>query len=308
MSFADAVARFFSPAAGQARTRALNEAITPFIPPELRAHLGLADALNPVSAIRDAGSSARLVADPSLSPPERISALGDTTTNTVAALIPAFGGAFAARIGQAAPSSAVAETLTGFSHGSPPLARSAATETGAAMSRRGFLQGGAAALGATAIAAPPGSVRSVLSDLAAPAARSTRALDLGALVKSARTHQKDVDYLDILDDRFIDANGNFARDLALSDELTARQTEKTLSSLYDFLDRVESSTDALGRADFSSLPADDLQTLSYTLDGLIEGQQFSPEKLDAITRIAEGARRVLDERANRTGGGFGLRP
>jgi len=87
---------YFTPEAGQARRQWLEgqaDGLLTYVPPELRPWLGIANELNPVTSMERAGSSARRVADPSLSGWERMAAVGDTASNMAAVVAPMVAGA-----------------------------------------------------------------------------------------------------------------------------------------------------------------------------------------------------------------------
>ena len=75
-------------AGGQDRRAALENALTYYIPPELRGWLGLASELNPVVGMERAGGSARAVADPNVQGWDKVKAIGDTASDMANAAAP----------------------------------------------------------------------------------------------------------------------------------------------------------------------------------------------------------------------------
>jgi len=104
---------FFSKEAGQARTRALNEAVAPYIPPELRGLLNLGNELNPYTNIARAGQSAEAMTAPGISGWDRMGHAGNMASEMAAVLAPAL---LASRTGMPAYQ-AIEEGLLGLSSG-----------------------------------------------------------------------------------------------------------------------------------------------------------------------------------------------
>ena len=124
----DKITQFVSPEAGQARSRALNEAIGYYIPPEMRGLLGLvADASPSASYGRAAQASQEMVA-PGRTPMQRIGSAGEMLSSTAEIAAPM---AVAGRAGMPV-AQAVQEGLLGFSAGADDAARRfVADESGA---------------------------------------------------------------------------------------------------------------------------------------------------------------------------------
>jgi len=115
----DKITQFVSPEAGQARSRALNEAIGYYIPPEMRGLLGLvADATPSASYGRAAQASQEMVA-PGRTPMQRIGSAGEMLSSTAEIAAPM---AVAGRAGMPV-AQAVQEGLLGFSAGADDVGR-----------------------------------------------------------------------------------------------------------------------------------------------------------------------------------------
>lgn len=108
---ADGILDFFSREAGQRRRRDLEDAITYYVPPELRGLLGLAAEANPVVSMERAGQDAQEVFAPDLALMDRLAAGGRMASNMAAVAAPAV---VAGRAAMPA-AQAVEEALLGFS-------------------------------------------------------------------------------------------------------------------------------------------------------------------------------------------------
>jgi GNAT superfamily N-acetyltransferase len=102
---------FFSREAGQARRKALEDAISYYIPPELAGPLGLLNELNPVTSMERAGEASGRMMDPNLPGMARIGATGEMLSNVAGVVAPAM---VAGRAGVPA-SAALMEGLLGGS-------------------------------------------------------------------------------------------------------------------------------------------------------------------------------------------------
>jgi hypothetical protein len=112
---------FFSRDAGQARRARLNalaEEAVQYVPPELRAWLGIANELNPVVSMERAGQSANALLAPETSGWGRVEATGDMLSNMAGVVAPAV----AASRGAVPAAQAVEDALMGFSTSAPGLA------------------------------------------------------------------------------------------------------------------------------------------------------------------------------------------
>lgn len=107
----DGVLDFLSREAGQRRRRDLEDAITYYVPPELRGLLGLAAEANPVVSMERAGQDAQEVFAPDLALMDRLAAGGRMASNMAAVAAPAM---VAGRAAMPA-AQAVEEALLGFS-------------------------------------------------------------------------------------------------------------------------------------------------------------------------------------------------
>ena len=83
---------FFSRDAGQARRRELEDAITYFVPPEMRGILGLAAEANPVVSMERAGQDEQTVFAPDVALMDRLAAGGRMASNMAGVLAPAVAG------------------------------------------------------------------------------------------------------------------------------------------------------------------------------------------------------------------------
>lgn len=108
---ADGLLDFFSPAAGQRRRRGLEDAITYYIPPELRSLLGFVAEATPTRAAELSGQAAGRMVQPGLSGWERMAAAGDTLSNMAGVVAPMAAGR---AVGMPA-AQLVEEALTGVS-------------------------------------------------------------------------------------------------------------------------------------------------------------------------------------------------
>jgi hypothetical protein len=86
----NALERFL--AAGPDRRAALENSLEYYIPPELRAWLGLANELNPVTSMERAGQGAERIADPSVQGWDKVQAIGDTASNMAGVVAPVIAG------------------------------------------------------------------------------------------------------------------------------------------------------------------------------------------------------------------------
>jgi hypothetical protein len=86
----NALERFL--AAGPDRRAALENSLEYYIPPELRAWLGLANELNPVTSMERAGQGSVRIADPSVQGWDKVQAIGDTASNMAGVVAPVIAG------------------------------------------------------------------------------------------------------------------------------------------------------------------------------------------------------------------------
>lgn len=109
-AFADGGAPgFFSREAGQARRQALNDAVSRFIPPELRTMAGFAGSMTPVAGLERAGQATQRAFDPSAPTADRVGAGAEALAETLGVAAPL---ALAGRA--AVPATRIAqEVLTG---------------------------------------------------------------------------------------------------------------------------------------------------------------------------------------------------
>lgn len=108
---ADGLLDLFSREAGQRRRRDLEEAITYYIPPELRPLLGLATEMNPIVSGERAGQDAQTLFAPDVALMDRIAAGGRMASNMAGIVAPTV---VAGRAGMPA-AQALEESLLGFS-------------------------------------------------------------------------------------------------------------------------------------------------------------------------------------------------
>jgi len=121
----DGILDFFSPQAGQARRRRLDElaaGATYYIPPELRGLLGLVAEANPVRGMERAGVAAGEIVAPDATGLERVGAGGRMLSEMAGVLAPA---AVAGRVGMPA-AEAIQEGLLGVSAGARDVGRAVA--------------------------------------------------------------------------------------------------------------------------------------------------------------------------------------
>lgn len=122
---ADGILGFFSPEAGQARRRRLQEfgaGLEYYVPPELRQLVGLLGELNPVEGVGRAGQAAQGVVAPGADPLQRVEATGRMLSEMAGVAAPA---AVAGRVGMPA-AQAIQEGLLGFSAGAQDVGRAVA--------------------------------------------------------------------------------------------------------------------------------------------------------------------------------------
>ena len=111
---------FFSREAGQARRKALEDAISYYIPPELAGPLGLLNELNPVTSVERAGDASGRMLNPSLPFMDRVGATGEMLSNVAGVVAPAM---VAGRAGMTA-AQALEEGLLGISNSPAGMAAS----------------------------------------------------------------------------------------------------------------------------------------------------------------------------------------
>jgi hypothetical protein len=115
----DKITQFVSPEAGQARSRALNESIGYYIPPEMRGLLGLVADATPSAAYGRAAQASQEMVAPGRTPMQRIGSAGEMLSSTAEIAAPM---AVAGRAGMPV-AQAVQEGLLGFSAGADDAAR-----------------------------------------------------------------------------------------------------------------------------------------------------------------------------------------
>jgi hypothetical protein len=103
---------FFSREAGQARRKALEDALSYYIPPELAGPLGLLSEVSPVTSMERAGEASGRMMDPNLPGMARIGATGEMLSNVAGVVAPAM---VAGRAGMPA-ANAIQEGLLGMSN------------------------------------------------------------------------------------------------------------------------------------------------------------------------------------------------
>ena len=108
---ADGLLDFFSREAGQRRRRGLEDAITYYVPPELRGWLGMAAEMNPVVSTERAGQDAQVLFAPDMALMDRLAAGGRMASNMAGVVAPAM---VAGRAAMPA-AQALEEGLLGFS-------------------------------------------------------------------------------------------------------------------------------------------------------------------------------------------------
>lgn len=97
--------------AGRGKRAELEDAITYYIPPEMRGLLGLATEMNPVVGMENAGQDAQRMVAPGMSGWDRMAAAGDMASNMAGVMLPMAG---AGRAG-VSTANAIEEVLTGMS-------------------------------------------------------------------------------------------------------------------------------------------------------------------------------------------------
>jgi hypothetical protein len=115
----DKITQFVSPEAGQARSRALNESIGYYIPPEMRGLLGLVADATPSAAYGRAAQASQEMVAPGRTPMQRIGSAGEMLSSTAEIAAPM---AVAGRAGMPV-AQAVQEGLLGFSAGADDMGR-----------------------------------------------------------------------------------------------------------------------------------------------------------------------------------------
>lgn len=155
----------FSRDAGQKRRADLEDAISYYIPPELRPLLGFAADINPISGMERAGQGAQRIADPRVQGWDKVRAVGDTASEMAGVAAPAY----AASRGAMPAAQALEEALMSWSANSPKavgLMDFAGNESGAlTIPRAPFDMGGAGAeIPAAAAKAPKAKKVKVLPE------------------------------------------------------------------------------------------------------------------------------------------------
>lgn len=117
---ADGLMDFFSREAGQRRRQSLEDAITYYVPPELRPLLGLAAEANPVVSMERAGQDAQALFAPDQAVMDRLAAGGRMLSNMAGVAAPVAAGRM---VGMPA-AQALQEGLLGFSQGAQDVGRS----------------------------------------------------------------------------------------------------------------------------------------------------------------------------------------
>lgn len=115
----DKITQFVSPEAGQARTRALNEAIGYYIPPEMRGVLSFIGEATPSAAYGRAAQASQQMFAPGQTPMQRLGSAGGMLSSTAEIAAPF---AVANRIGMPI-AQAAQEGLLGFSVGAQDVGR-----------------------------------------------------------------------------------------------------------------------------------------------------------------------------------------